>query len=102
MLTYEDCVALCDLTRDEIAAIAEHEHIPMIAAMEMGDYLMRTPAGVPALKRIILDDIADATARGDADHAFKLRVVLHHFVETHPQREADGVGDDGEPRAAVG
>lgn len=100
MLTYEDCVALCDLTREEIAAIAEHEHIPMIVAAEMGDYLIHTPDGVPALKRMILDDIADAKGRGDEDHVFKLRLVLHHFVETHPQRAEDRAADDGDKIAS--
>ena len=27
MLTFEDCLALCELTEDEIDAIAEHEQI---------------------------------------------------------------------------
>lgn len=85
MLSYEDCVALCDLTDEEIAAIAEHEHIPRMAAAALGAYLISTPEGVPALKRIILDDIAAAEARGNKQHALKLRMVLRHFVETHPE-----------------
>jgi len=36
MLTREDCLALCELSEDEVAAIAEHEHVPEIVAMEMG------------------------------------------------------------------
>lgn len=84
MLTFQDCVAFCDLTEDEIAAVAEHEHIPQIVAAELGHYLVQCPRGVPMLKRIILDDIADAKARGDSAHAFKLRLVLYHFVRSHP------------------
>ena len=57
MLTYEDCLAFCDLTEDEIEAIAEHEHIPAIVAMELGQYLVQSEDGVRKIKRIILDDI---------------------------------------------
>ena len=39
MLTYEDCVSLSGLTREEIEAIAEHEHIPAIVAAELANYL---------------------------------------------------------------
>lgn len=83
MLTWEDCLALCELTADEIAAIAEHEHLTQMAAVEMGNYLIHSPDGVPKIRRIILDDIASARARGDTAHAAKLRLVLKHFVEAH-------------------
>lgn len=89
MLSIDDCIALSMLTEDEIAAIAEHEHIPFVAATEMGCYLCHSPDGVPMLKRIILDDIDAATKRGDFHHAAKLRLVMKHFIETHPDRPAD-------------
>jgi hypothetical protein len=85
MLTYEDCVGLSDLTEDEIEAIAEHEHIPEIVAAEFGSYLVHTDDGVPKIRRIILDDIELAERRGDAEHAMTLKLVLKHFVDTHPQ-----------------
>ena len=42
MLSYEDCVELSDLTEEEIVAIAEHEHLPEMAALELGSYLVHT------------------------------------------------------------
>ena len=39
MLTLEDCIGLSGLDEEEILAIAEHEHIPEMAALEMGYYL---------------------------------------------------------------
>ena len=84
MLTLEDCIALSDLTEEEILAIAEHEHVPEIVAVEMGNYLVHSADGVPLLKRMILDDIESAKARGDLEHALKLRLVLAHFIRTHP------------------
>lgn len=94
MLTVEDCIGLCDLTRDEIAAIAEHEHVPEIVAAEMGAYLVTLPDGERRLKRMILDDIAESEARGDFKHALKLKLVLHHFVETHREMAGLASADD--------
>ncbi|WP_421708847.1 hypothetical protein [Algihabitans sp.] len=84
MLTLDDVIALSDLTEDEIDAIVEHEHCPEIVAAELGNYLVHSPDGVPLLKRMILEDIAAAEGREDYKHALKLRLVLRHFVETHP------------------
>jgi hypothetical protein len=85
MLTFDDCVALCELTEDEIAAIAEHEHLPMIVAAELGNYLIQGPDGALRVKRIILDDLATAGRTGDRSHALALKLVLRHFVERHPE-----------------
>ena len=90
MLSYEDCRALSDLTQEEIDAIAEHEHIPQMAAAALGNYLVHTPAGVPMLNRMILEDIEDAKRRGDWEHALQLKIVLRHFTETHPDHPALG------------
>jgi hypothetical protein len=83
MLTFEDCIALSELTDEEIAAIAEHEHLPMIVAAEFGNYLIHCADGVPRIKRIIADDIVAADRRGSHRHALVLKLVLRHFVEHH-------------------
>jgi hypothetical protein len=83
MLTWEDCVAFCELSEDEIAAIAEHEHLTQMAAAELGNYLVHSPDGIPRIRRIILDDIVAARRRGDLAHAAKLRLVLRAFVAAH-------------------
>lgn len=84
MLTYQDCVELSDLTEEEIEAIAQHEHLPEMAALELGSYLVHTEEGIPMIKRIILDDIEDARRRGHDQKALQLKLVLKHFVDTHP------------------
>lgn len=88
MLTLEDCLGLCDLSEEEVQAIAEHEHLPMAVAVELGSYLVHTEEGVPMIRRILLDDIAAAQKRGDRLRALQLKLVLRHFVETHPGRAA--------------
>jgi hypothetical protein len=72
MLTRDDCLALCELTEEEVLAIAEHEHIPEMAAVELGNYLVHTPAGEMRIKAIIREDIATALARGDRHHELAL------------------------------
>ena len=39
MIYPEDCVAFCGLTEEEVLAIAEHEHMPEIAAAALAEYL---------------------------------------------------------------
>lgn len=84
MLTYQDCLDYCDLTEDEIHAIADHEHLTELAALELGQYLVETSKGEKAIRKIILDDIANARAKGDLNATLKLRLVLRHFVQSHP------------------
>ena len=84
MLTREDCLALCDLNEDEVAAIAAHEHVPLILAAEIGQYLIHLPDGVARIRRIILDDIKEAEANHRAAEAKRLKAVLHHFAHNHP------------------
>lgn len=87
MLTLKDCIALCDLTEEEVYAIAEHEHIPTIIAAEMGNYLCHSKDGIPMIRHFIVDDIRDAEKRGDAKHAQLLKLVLWHFIKTHPDNK---------------
>ncbi len=86
MLRYEDCVGLCGLTEEEIRAIAEHEHVPEIVAMELGQHLLHQAGGARRIKRIILDDFAAAKARGDLNRARMWRTVFRQFVHAHPGR----------------
>jgi hypothetical protein len=87
MLSLEDCLALCDLTEEEVLAIAQHEHIPEIAAAELGNYLVHTPDGEMRIKAIIRDDIAEAAARGDRARQLALKLLLRNFVLQHPRCE---------------
>ncbi len=85
MLDIESCIALSGLTEEEIEAIAEHEHVPEMIAVELGGYLVQLPDGQKRIRRIIADDIAAAQQRGDLAHAARLKLVLQHFLERHAQ-----------------
>lgn len=92
MLSYDDCIGLSDPSEEEVAAIAEHEHIPMMAAAALGHYLVHRENGEVAVRRMILDDIEAARARCNFRHATQLKLALRHFVVTHPRA---GVGRAG-------
>lgn len=100
MLTLEDCIALSGLTREEIDAIAEHEHLPEMVATELGAYLIQLPEGTGAIKAIIRDDIVRAQVQGDHLHSAKLKLVLRHFLEQC--RESTAPSDEAEPPALRG
>jgi hypothetical protein len=87
-LTFEDCVALCELTEQEVLAIAEHEHIPAMAAVQLADYLVHSAEGEQRVKAMIRDDIAAAAARGDRLRALALKSVIRDYILKHPRCEA--------------
>jgi hypothetical protein len=84
MLTLQDCIAMCGLTKEEIEAIAEHEHVPEVIATEIADYLVHTPEGMPVVRRVILDDLREAERRGDRPRVRRVRAMLRHFLLEHP------------------
>jgi len=87
MLTLEDCIALCGLTEEEVRAIAAHEHIPEVAAAELGNYLASSPEGELCIKAMIRDDIAQAVGSANGERALVLKLVLRNFCLQHPRCE---------------
>ena len=85
MLCLEDCIALSELTEEEIRAIAQHEHIPEIAAAEIGNYLVHAPDGELCIRAIIREDIDAAVAAGDRLRELALKLVLRNFILQHPR-----------------
>lgn len=86
MLTYEDCVGLTDLNEEEIAAIAEHQHMPEIVAAELGCCLVHDARGESVIEWIIADDIASANRHGHPDEAQHWKQVLDRFCANHSHR----------------
>jgi hypothetical protein len=84
MISLEDCLALCGLTKDEVGALSEHEHIPDIVAAALGQYLLNQPTGCTTIREMIVNNIRRAHARGDEGHALELSLTLQHFVSAHP------------------
>ena len=90
MVDYELARQLAQLSQEEVDAIAAHEGMPDMAALELGQYLCETPDGERALKGIIRDELDACRERGDHEGAARLRLVLRHFCRDAPAREGDG------------
>ena len=88
MISVQDCIDLCGLDADEIAAISEHEHIPEIAAAALASYLLHQPHGEENIRTMIIDDIHGALDQGRLRHAAELFMALRHFLEQHPNARA--------------
>jgi hypothetical protein len=84
MITLQDCIDFCGLTKEEVLAIAEHEHLPEVAACALAEYLLNQEHGPEKIRDMIVDDIRAAQARGDREHVRTLLHVLHHYLKTHP------------------
>jgi hypothetical protein len=84
MISLQDCVDLCGLDQNEVAAISEHEHIPEIAAAALASYLLHQPDGEEIIRTMIIDDIHRALDQGRVRHAAELFMALRNFLEQHP------------------
>jgi hypothetical protein len=91
MICLQDCIAMCGLTQEEVLAIAEHEHLPEIAATAMAQYLLEQEQGALRIRDMIIDDVRLAQARGDRERVQALLHVLHHFLRTHPEARPEAL-----------
>jgi hypothetical protein len=82
MLTWEDCIGLVELSEEEIAAIAQHEHLTQLAALELGNYLVEHE-GCQKIRRMLLDDIESAHRARDPLRVLMLKLALKHFIDCH-------------------
>lgn len=84
MIAIEDIEDMSDLTRSEIDALAEHEHLSTFDATLMGNYMMHLHHGPQKIHEMICDDIRDALHKDDVAGARNLFAVLRGFLAEHP------------------
>ncbi|MEJ1157918.1 hypothetical protein [Prosthecomicrobium sp. N25] len=84
MISKEDIIGLCGLEPEEVEAIAEHEHIPDVAAAALADYLLHRAHGTDRIRDMIVEDLRAALGRGESEHASRLFMALRHFLAEHP------------------
>ena len=89
MLSQEDCLAMCGLERREVAAIAEHEHLPEIQAAALASCLLHDADGAKVIRQIIADDITNAIECNRFTHANDLFSTLREFIDRHPEAADD-------------
>jgi hypothetical protein len=85
MITLEDCIEFCGLTDEEVLAIAEHEHVPIMTATALAQHLLSQQHGSEKVRDMIVDDIRLAQRNGSKEHVLALLHVLRHFLKTHPE-----------------
>ena len=85
-LTLQDCLDMSELSDAELLAIARHEKIPPIVALELGHRLIQTPEGVETLRQFILDDIMGAQRLSRCRDCEQFSRTLAEYNEQHPDR----------------
>jgi hypothetical protein len=96
-VTLQDCIALSGLEPEEVAGIAEHEHMPEIAAAALAHYLLHQDGGPTRIRDMLVEDVRSALRRRDRAHARALLAALRHFLAAHRDELAL---DRAAPRAA--
>ena len=81
MISFEDCISMCGLDRKDISAIAEHEHIPEVAAAALANYLLHHDGGEAEIRQMMTEDVRAAVAQGRLQHASELFMALREFLE---------------------
>lgn len=84
MITLDDIEDMSALTRGEIDALAEHEHIDRFNATLLGEYLMHVHHGPQRVHEMLCDDIRKALRDDDLPHAKALFAVLRRFLTDYP------------------
>ncbi|WP_144393924.1 hypothetical protein [Pleionea sediminis] len=83
MITLEDCYGFCDLEEETVKAIAEHEHVNEIVAIEITQHLLKQEGGILLLHRMLEDDMEWAQIWGKTELAQKYRTILEKFDERY-------------------
>ena len=84
MLSITDFIGCSNLYECEVEAIAEHEHIPLSAAVVMGEYLLTDARGVCLLHQMVAEDVQQAIDDGDLIKAKKFAETYAFVAKAHP------------------
>lgn len=87
MLTLRDCIDFADMDADELLAIARHEHLPDIVALEKAATFLQEDWGAPAVRQMVMEEVERRIAHGDAANHAALQdalATLQKCFELHP------------------
>ena len=79
MLSLKDCIDMCGLTEDEVAAIAEEANLPPIVAVLVGSNLLRSEAGLDYLREVLRNRAQNAVDRDEPEVAARHRRTYDNF-----------------------
>lgn len=95
MLTLQDCLEMSGINWDELVAIAHHEHLPDMVALEKAHAFLQQEWGAPAVRQMVLDEVHRCIERGDCKEAITALRMLERTFHEHPgghDRRHDGRG----------
>lgn len=84
LLTLDDCIAFGELSREIVLAIAEHERVPELSAVAIGEQLMQCSDGLRSIHNMVIAVIDAAIERGDVTYAKTLAANLQTFLSEFP------------------
>ena len=83
MLSTQDCLDYCDLTEDEVALLAHHEHLPYPSAVQLACGLVQTDEGTKTMRCILKDCVCEAETCGEGLNKAAARRALKQFSHAH-------------------
>jgi hypothetical protein len=85
MISIKDCLDYSDLTEDEVAAIAEHEHLPFASAAQLACCLAQSRDGTEVLRCLLKNAVCDAAQCGHEEALRTAELALNQFDANHPE-----------------
>lgn len=85
MISIKDCLDYSDLTEEEVAVIAEHEHLPYPCAVEMACGLAQTGEGTELLRCLLKNAVGDASENERAEALQAAQRAYERFTADHPE-----------------
>ncbi|HEY0837324.1 MAG TPA: hypothetical protein VGE72_25650 [Azospirillum sp.] len=79
-----DGVDVPTLPPEEVAAIAEHEHLTLEEAAERAVALMSEPYGDAAIRQIVWDNLVRARQHQDPDRIHRMTDLYTRTCQRHP------------------
>lgn len=86
MISLKDCLDYSDLTEEEVAVIARHEHLPYPYAVEFACGLTQSQEGENLLRCLLKAAVRDARYDHDTATLRSARHALEQFAAAHPGR----------------
>ncbi len=84
MISFKDCLDYSDLTEDEASAVAEHEHLPYGAAVQLVCCLAQSGEGAEVLRCLLKNAVCDAQRCGHAETLQTAQRACQQFAVNHP------------------
>jgi hypothetical protein len=84
MISLDECIGMSGLQEEEVAVVAEHEHVPLMIAAELAQTLLETPKGLYRLHGMFQDRLAVLAAGRDRAKERQIANLYAQFRVRHP------------------